>query len=59
MVTDLHIEAFQPMHIASIAYEVCQGLVSTTKKEHFKNHFDKMVQSLEANQLKVFDGPTS
>jgi hypothetical protein len=47
------------MHIANIAFDVCQGLVSTTKKEHFKKHYDKMVEGLESNQLKAFDGTTT
>ena len=55
LINDLHMEAYQPIQTATIAYEVSKALITSNKQdERFKKHFVKRVlKDLELNCVDV------
>jgi hypothetical protein len=54
LVNDLHQEAYQPLQMAAVAYEVCKILVPANKAEKYKASFvKKVVNPLEKNVVNV------
>ena len=43
LVTDLHLEAYLPMQIATIAFDVGKGIIQKNKAEKYERHFAKNV----------------
>jgi len=53
-VNDLHLEAYLPLQIACIAYEVSKGAADKRKIQGFNRHFSKTVMKpLEKNLIGV------
>jgi hypothetical protein len=51
---DLHMEAYQPIQTATIAYEVAKGLIPSHKQEKYRTNFiRKVVRGLEKNCVDV------
>jgi hypothetical protein len=56
IVNDLHTEAFLPLQIANIAFEVGKGIVTKTRAPKYERHFvNRVVRKLEKNLLQVCD----
>jgi hypothetical protein len=53
---DLHMEAYQPLQMANIAFEVTKGLVTKARIEKFDKHFTKnVIKPLEKNCVNACD----
>jgi hypothetical protein len=56
LVTDLHLEAYQPLQIATIVYEIGRGGVEKSRQAKYMQHFaNKIIKNLEKNCLNVCD----
>ena len=56
LVNDLHMEAYLPMQMASVAYQVGMGLTKRETQTKYEKHFTKTVlKSLKKNMLSVCD----
>ena len=56
IVNDLHLEAYLPLQMATIAFDVGKGLTSRKQAEHYKKHFySKVMKDLEKNCIMVCD----
>ena len=50
LMTDLHLEGYLPLQVASLSYDICKGLVSKNNAEKFKVYIaTKVIQKLERN----------
>jgi hypothetical protein len=56
LINDIHLEAFAPMQIAAIAYEVGKGLTTRINAKKYNEHFaENVFPDLEKNCLAVCD----
>ena len=55
ILTDLHMEAFAPIQTASIAFDVCQGLVRKKDVKRMNHYFGKTLRKLEKNLVSCCD----
>ena len=56
MINDIHLEAYQPLQTASIAFEVGKCLVPPHKIDKFTKKFvNKVVRNLEKNVVSVMN----
>ena len=53
--TDLHLEAYLPLQIANISFEVGKGLLRDRSDRYAKHFVKKIIRPLESNCLKVCD----
>ena len=56
LANDLHMEAFMPMQMASLAYQVGQGFSKRDNAGKYEKHFLKtIVKELKRNMMNVCD----
>ena len=56
IVNDLHLEAYLPLQVATIAFDVAKGLAHKKDLERYKKYFaTKVVRDLERNCIMVCD----
>lgn len=56
LMTDLHLEAYLPVQMASLTYEICKSLVSKENAPKFQQNFaQKTIKSLEKNIVRIMD----
>jgi hypothetical protein len=56
LTTDLHLEAYLPLQMATLCYDICKGIVSKANTPKFQTYFaSKVVKSLERNIVRIVD----
>jgi hypothetical protein len=55
ILNDIHLEAYLPLQIATLSFEVGKGLIMHGKKGKYKRHMQSVMKSLEKNVVTYCD----